>query len=83
MSGIELVNVVEEEVVEEEAGSSLFRRELCSVINKHSQENGSDTPDFILANYLTDCLAAFDKATVRRDKWYRHDTETVPEGARS
>ena len=27
-------------------------------------------PDFILAEYLTDCLRAFDKATVRREEWY-------------
>ena len=33
-------------------------------------ENQSNTPDFILAAFLTRCLRAFDLATFRRDKWY-------------
>jgi hypothetical protein len=47
-----------------------FRKELRHLINKHSIENGSDTPDFILAEYLKDCLKAFDKATKRRTDWH-------------
>lgn len=47
-----------------------FRREMESLINRHSKEGGSDTPDFILAQYLVDCLTAFDKAVVERTKWY-------------
>jgi hypothetical protein len=39
-------------------------------LNRASAENGSNTPDFVLAEYLTDCLAAFDKATKARDAWY-------------
>lgn len=50
-----------------------FRDELCSLINRHSKENGSNTPDFILAEYLTDCLHAFDKAVTRRTQWYSGD----------
>lgn len=47
-----------------------FRTALESLINEHSMENGSDTPDFILADYLYGCLLAFDKATKRRTDWY-------------
>ncbi len=47
-----------------------LREEIESAINRTSSENGSNTPDFILAEYLTDCLAAFDKAVVAREKWY-------------
>lgn len=47
-----------------------FRNELESLINSKSMENGSNTPDFILAEYLQHCLAAFDLAVKRRDKWY-------------
>ncbi|WP_037141727.1 hypothetical protein [Rhodococcoides fascians] len=43
-----------------------FRRELAEVINRHSAEAGSNTPDFILANYLTACLDAFDVAVEAR-----------------
>lgn len=47
-----------------------FREKLGHLINYESLENGSDTPDFILAEYLADCLTAFDKAVTRRSKWY-------------
>ena len=47
-----------------------LRKNIESAINSASAENGSDTPDFILAEYLTDCLAAYDKAVVAREKWY-------------
>lgn len=49
---------------------SEFQKELESLINSKSMENGSNTPDFILAEYLTDCLEAFNKATVNRTVWY-------------
>ena len=51
-----------------------FRRELERVINCHSKENGCNTPDFILAEFLTGCLAAFDAAVNRREKWYGRET---------
>lgn len=47
-----------------------FRQELKSLLNKHSREGGSNTPDHILANYLVACLAAFDTATHQREEWY-------------
>lgn len=43
-----------------------FRLELANLINKFPKENGSDTPDYILASYLTDCLEAFDSAVKSR-----------------
>jgi hypothetical protein len=49
-----------------------FGMDLTSLINAYSRENGSDTPDFILAGLIVDILAAFDKATVARDRWYGH-----------
>ena len=47
-----------------------FRRELIVLINKHSKENGSNTPDYILANYLIDCLQNFDRTIKMRTEWY-------------
>jgi len=47
-----------------------FREELGILINKHSKESSSNTPDFILATYLESCLKAFDRATHRREVWY-------------
>ena len=50
--------------------SSEFRKGLEHAINCHSMENGSNTPDFVLAQYLVDCLASFDKAAQHRDAYY-------------
>lgn len=47
-----------------------FRKELIELINKHSKENDSNTPDFILADYLIGCLNAFDKTIQMRESWY-------------
>lgn len=49
-----------------------FRKELQELINRHSMENGADTPDFLLADYLIACLAAFNSTTNMRDSWYGH-----------
>ncbi len=54
---------------EKPSGESLECR-IKHAINCVSAENGSDTPDFILARYLTSALAAFDVAVVARDDWY-------------
>lgn len=48
-----------------------FQKELEATIKRQSMENGSDTPDFILAEYLTDCLVAWNRATLRREQWYK------------
>ena len=42
-------------------------------IKKHSRESGCDTPDFILAEYLKDCLEAFEKATNTRTGWFEKE----------
>ena len=47
-----------------------FRKALEHAINCYSMENGSNTPDFVLAQYLTDCLAAFDKAVQHREAYF-------------
>lgn len=49
-----------------------FREELAALINRNSLENRSNTPDFILAEYLLGCLDAYDKATRERTHWYGH-----------
>ena len=50
--------------------TELFKKELENLINKHSMENGSDTPDFILSDYLMDALEAYGRAVRRRTLWY-------------
>lgn len=51
-----------------DSGRSGFRAELEHLLNACSMENGSNTPDFILAGFLTECLRAFDGATAARDR---------------
>lgn len=48
-----------------------FVIELQHLINCHSMEADSDTPDFILARYMQNCLDAFAVATRQRDDWYK------------
>jgi hypothetical protein len=58
-----------------------FERELESLINRFSQENASNTPDFILAEYLLLCLAAWNRGVTAREKWYgREPRETAGTG---
>lgn len=47
-----------------------FRYDLAKVINGHSMENGSNTPDFILADLLSEVLHAFNRAANARATWY-------------
>lgn len=45
-----------------------LRENIRFAINCASAENGSNTADYILADYLTSCLAAFDRAVLAREK---------------
>ena len=47
-----------------------LRKAIESAVNDCAAENGSNTPDFILASYLADCLTAFDKHVLAREDWY-------------
>ena len=46
-----------------------LEQEIMLVLNANSAENDSNTPDFILAQYLMGCLAAWNAACKRRDEW--------------
>ena len=54
---------------------SEFMDELQSVINRHSKENGSGTPDFILASFLADSLKAFEVGVNDRERWYGREQD--------
>lgn len=53
-----------------------FEKALEHLINYHSMENDSDTPDFILAEYLKGCLDNFGKTLKARDKFYGESPES-------
>lgn len=60
---------------------SRFRTELTSLINSESRENGSNTPDWILANFLTDCLRLFDAAVNARERWHGREPQLISDPA--
>ena len=49
---------------------STLEREIECALYRHCAKNGSDTPDFILAQYLLGALAAWNSAIVAREKWH-------------
>lgn len=55
--------------------SATLLRDLERVLNGHSRENQSNTPDFLLAEYLLACLSAYEVTVRARAGWYgRMDT---------
>jgi len=52
-----------------------FQKELEALINKHSIENVSDTPDFILAQFMVQSLLAFEHASNERIKELERELE--------
>ena len=62
-----------------------FKKELIHLLNKYSKESDSDTPDYMLAQYIINCLAALTQVTRVRDKWHgfkpfaKHSTDTNPD----
>jgi hypothetical protein len=47
-----------------------FRKALEHTINCHNMESGSNTPDFVLAQFLDASLMALDRAVQRRESYY-------------
>jgi hypothetical protein len=50
-----------------------LENDISKLLNSYSAENDSNTPDFILAQYLMACLAAFNVAVQQRETWYGRD----------
>ncbi len=50
-----------------------FEKELESLLNRYSKENDGDTPDWILAEYLMHCLAAYNSTVQKRDNFFGVD----------
>jgi len=55
-----------------------FEKELTQLINKYSIENGSNTPDYILASMLIHQLELFRVIMIARDAW--HGNASNPKG---
>jgi hypothetical protein len=46
-----------------------FQKELSSLLNTHSCDNDTNTPDFLLASFLDAVLAVFSSVMEQRDEW--------------
>ena len=49
---------------------SELAEEFAKVINRSSRENISNTPDFIIGEFLESVLVALEEAINKRDSWY-------------
>ncbi len=47
-----------------------FSAELERLVNRFSIDNKSNTPDYLLAEFMLHCLAAFETTSLRREAWF-------------
>lgn len=47
-----------------------FSRDLSNLLNRYARESASDTPDFLLANYMLRALEAAEELILAREGWY-------------
>ena len=45
-------------------------REISSVLNKYIQENRSNTPDYMLAEFMLGCLNVYENTISKREVWF-------------
>lgn len=57
-----------------------LERAIEHAINRFSAENGSNTPDFILARFLIGALAAWNAAVMRREEWHGRPFSVISDG---
>lgn len=55
--------------------------EMRDLLNRESVESGSDTPDFVLAQYLLDCLETFNRAVNAREHYYGRRSKELGDGS--
>ena len=62
-----------------------FKKDIQSVINRHSVDNLCDTPDFILAEFVDNVLGSFAITVKARDLWLGRTTagEQIVTGKKS
>ena len=66
--------VTREQVIEIDENGKVHGDDLehaiASALNRYSAENPSNTPDWILAQFLLGCLAAWNQGVQQRETWY-------------
>lgn len=51
-----------------------FEKELTDLLNRYSIDQKTDTPDFVLARYLNDCINSLSTMIDKRENWSSKDT---------
>lgn len=83
---LDLIKVLEAHDIPIPVRMNRIQHELSSAVNHSSMENGSNTPDWIIGEFLTTMIGALDRAILQRDKWYGRmnapgqSSEPEPEG---
>lgn len=49
--------------------SGSFNEALCQLLNAHNQDGATNTPDFVLTEFMLGVLTAFELAMQQRDSW--------------
>lgn len=62
--------MTEQNLVSPTSDDDRLLSDLSALLNTHSRENVSNTPDFILASVMMDALTAFECNSLRREGWY-------------
>lgn len=57
---------------------SKLENDMRMLLNRESEENKSDTPDWVLASYLRRCLDAFNDCINMRERFYGRELEKCP-----
>jgi hypothetical protein len=65
-------HLTEERVEQADQSPSTLAEDIAVVLNRHSVENRSDTPDFILAEAVVAFLLNIDWVIAKRGDWYAH-----------
>lgn len=55
-----------------------FQKALKDLINTYSIENDSNTPDWMIADYLVSCLKNWNYNILRREGWFGRGPNAVP-----
>lgn len=58
---------------------SELEKKLAALLNEYDAEHGSDSPDYVLAMMMMDCMKAWNRATIARDKYYGKSKNLVYE----
>lgn len=54
-----------------------FEQDLIDILNKHSVENESNSPNYALTRYIQDCLDAFNNAHWARNNYERKGSKST------